>query len=109
MSTTLQESSRISNGGNPAVPHPSLPTERSEAIGYSPTAAVGVEPACLSKRETQVLSYIAQGDVTDKIAGYLGLSPKTVEKYRANILTKFKTSSMIVAVRRAIRQGLLAP
>lgn len=57
----------------------------------------------------ELIAELPNGHVTKKIADLLGLSPKTIEKYRENILTKFTTSSMIVAVRLAIRHGLLAP
>lgn len=54
----------------------------------------------LTRRERQVLALVAQGNSTKEIAIELGISPKTVEFHRANLLRKFdaKTSSQLVAL-----------
>lgn len=54
----------------------------------------------LTNRERQVLDLVAQGYSTKEIAVDLGISPKTVEFHRSNLLRKFdaKTSSQLVAI-----------
>jgi DNA-binding NarL/FixJ family response regulator len=53
----------------------------------------------LSSRERQVLKLVAEGMTTRQIAETLFLSPKTVEKHRANLKTKLgaKTTADLVA------------
>ncbi|HXN42759.1 MAG TPA: LuxR C-terminal-related transcriptional regulator, partial [Xanthobacteraceae bacterium] len=43
------------------------------------------------------------------IAFDLGISPRTVEIYRANVMTKMKATSLSDLVRMALVGGLLSP
>jgi len=61
----------------------------------------------LTFRERQILSLIANGQTTRSIAQTLGLSPKTVENHRANIMAKLEVSSMAGLLAYALREGLL--
>jgi DNA-binding NarL/FixJ family response regulator len=63
----------------------------------------------LSSREQQILSLIASGQKTKSIAETLGLSPKTIENHRANIMTKLEVGSMAELLAYALREGLLDP
>lgn len=58
------------------------------------------EAASLTQREHEILAFIAKGYSTKEIAVDLGISPKTVEFHRANLLRKFgaRTSSQLVAM-----------
>ncbi|WP_299412092.1 PhnD/SsuA/transferrin family substrate-binding protein [uncultured Sulfitobacter sp.] len=58
------------------------------------------EAANLTQREHEILAFIAKGYSTKEIAIDLGISPKTVEFHRANLLRKFgaRTSSQLVAL-----------
>ncbi|WP_298865145.1 PhnD/SsuA/transferrin family substrate-binding protein [uncultured Sulfitobacter sp.] len=58
------------------------------------------EVAGLTRREREVLALVAQGNSTKEIAIKLGISPKTVEFHRANLLRKFgaRTSSQLVSL-----------
>ncbi len=47
----------------------------------------------LTPRERQILEYVAAGDVTKSIARRLGISPKTVEVHRSNIMRKMHVES----------------
>ena len=53
----------------------------------------------LTPREQEVLAGIFNGCTGKEIARDLGLSPRTVETYRANIFTKLDVRSAVEAVR----------
>lgn len=55
--------------------------------------------AGLTRRERQVLERIAEGGSTKEIANALGISPKTVEFHRSNLLRKFdaRNAAQLVA------------
>jgi len=60
----------------------------------------------LSTRETEVLRQIANGQSTKEIAFTLGLSAKTIETHRTNLMTKLDLKSIAELTKYAIRQGL---
>ena len=60
----------------------------------------------LSGRELQVLTMMVQGHGNKSVALELGISPRTVEIHRANVLTKLKAGSSSDAVRIGIYAGL---
>lgn len=64
------------------------------------------DAAALTNRESQILSCIANGMTTKAIADYLGISPKTVENHRTNIMAKLNVQSMAELLAYAIREGL---
>ncbi len=59
----------------------------------------------LSERERQVLDGILAGKPSKAIAQDLGLSPRTVEVYRAGLMAKMQASSLSELVRLAIAGG----
>jgi two-component system response regulator FixJ len=63
--------------------------------------------ASLSNRERQVLEGLVAGLPNKTIAYDLGISPRTVEIYRANVMTKMKALSLSDLVRMALIGGLL--
>jgi two-component system, LuxR family, response regulator FixJ len=63
--------------------------------------------AALSGRERQVLKGLVAGQPNKIIAFDLGISPRTVEIYRANLMTKMQASSLSDLVRMALVSGLL--
>jgi two-component system, LuxR family, response regulator FixJ len=65
--------------------------------------------ASLSERERQVLDGLVAGNPNKTIAFDLGISPRTVEIYRANVMTKMKAKSLSELVRMALLGGLLSP
>jgi two-component system, LuxR family, response regulator FixJ len=65
--------------------------------------------ASLSERERQVLDGLVAGNPNKTIAFDLGISPRTVEIYRANVMTKMKAKSLSELVRMALVGGLLSP
>ena len=61
----------------------------------------------LSGRERQVLEGLVAGRPNKIIAFDLGISPRTVEIYRANLMTKMQAASLSALVRMALVAGLL--
>ncbi len=65
--------------------------------------------AALTEREREVLQLIAEGLTSKEIATQLGVSLKTVEAHRANLMEKLDIHKVSGLVRFAIREGLIAP
>jgi two-component system response regulator FixJ len=63
--------------------------------------------ATLTPRERDVLNGLVAGNPNKIIAYNLGISPRTVEIYRANVMTKMKSASLSELVRMALRAGIL--
>lgn len=61
----------------------------------------------LSERERLVMMRIAQGHRTREIATELALSPKTIEKYRSNIMRKLGLKTAAAVAAYAIANGYL--
>jgi len=70
-------------------------------------AEINAKLAALSHRERQVLEGLACGHPNKTIAYDLGISPRTVEIYRANVMTKMDAGSLSDLVRMALLAGLL--
>jgi two-component system response regulator NreC len=66
-------------------------------------------PGGLSHREFQVLQLILDGSTNKRIAELLCLSPKTVEKHRANIMKKAKSRTLMDLFRFAVKSKILDP
>jgi len=63
-------------------------------------------PDPLSPRERQVLQLIAEGKRTREVADLLGVSVKTAESHRTNIMRKLGISQTAGLVRYALQQGI---
>jgi two-component system response regulator FixJ len=63
--------------------------------------------AALSNRETDVLKGLVAGQANKQIAYDLGISPRTVEIYRANLMNKMQAGSLSDLVRMALVAGIL--
>ncbi len=59
----------------------------------------------LSARERQVLDGLVAGNPNKRIAYELGISPRTVEIYRANLMTKMQAGSLSELVRMVLLSG----
>lgn len=79
------------------------PAAKSEAIAQDLAARV----ASLSPRERQVMEGLVAGLSNKLIAREYDISPRTIEVYRANVMTKMEASSLSELVRLAMRAGML--
>lgn len=61
--------------------------------------------ASLSPREREVLSGVIAGKMNKVIAYELGISPRTVEVYRANVMSKTQAHNLSELVRMAVVAG----
>jgi|SRR5579863_1363792 two-component system response regulator FixJ len=62
--------------------------------------------ATLSNRERDVLNGLVAGRANKQIAYDLGISPRTVEIYRANLMNKMQAGSLSDLVRMALLAGI---
>ena len=65
--------------------------------------------AALSNRERDVLEGLVSGHANKQIAYDLGISPRTIEIYRANLMTKMQAASLSDLVRMALIARILGP
>jgi two-component system response regulator FixJ len=63
--------------------------------------------AALSNRERDVLGGLVAGRANKQIAFDLGISPRTVEIYRANLMNKMQAGSLSDLVRMALIVGVM--
>ncbi|MDN3274235.1 response regulator FixJ [Frankia sp. RB7] len=83
--------------------HQAEPAAKSEAIAQDIAARV----ASLSPRERQVMEGLIAGLSNKLIARDYDISPRTIEVYRANVMTKMQAGSLSELVRLAMRAGML--
>jgi two-component system, NarL family, response regulator NreC len=80
-----------------------------EALGRKARQSEAAPGEALSDREREVLRLVAQGHTNQHIADHLSLSVKTVETYRARLMTKLGLKTRAELVRYALSAGLLTP
>jgi DNA-binding NarL/FixJ family response regulator len=79
----------------------------SQALFHAQEEA-GISPAAgLTAREQDVLERVASGLTSRAIAAELGLSVKTVERHRSNLMNKLGVGNVIDLLRAAIRLRLI--
>jgi DNA-binding NarL/FixJ family response regulator len=77
--------------------------------GHAPgdqRAAVPAVTQSITEREREVLTRIALGNSNKLIARELGVSPKTVEKHRSNLMRKLQLHNAAAITMFAIRNGM---
>jgi two-component system response regulator FixJ len=79
------------------------PAAKNEAVSQDIAARV----ASLSPRERQVMEGLIAGLSNKLIARDYDISPRTIEVYRANVMTKMQAGSLSELVRLAMRAGML--
>ena len=78
--------------------------ERSADVAAE-TSAVRARLAALSEREREVLDGLVAGKANKVIGLDLGISPRTVEVYRANVMAKLQAGSLSELVRMTLVAG----
>ena len=91
-----------------ATKHPNLLPTAPNALNSAPDFEQDLQApfASLTAREREVLCHICGGQSSKQIAQSLGISPKTVEYHRANLLQKTKAGTTPHLVQMATRSGL---
>jgi len=77
--------------------------------GYVRRMGAGAAEDPLTPRQREVLKGIAEGRTTKEIAFTLGLSVKTVETHRAQVMERLGIRDVAGLVRYAMRTGLVPP
>ena len=84
-----------------------LKRDQSDSQRQSEREDIEKRLAALSNRERDVLDGLVAGHANKRIAFDLGISPRTVEIYRANLMTKMQAGSLSDLVRMALITGIL--
>lgn len=71
------------------------------------TALAAGPGEALTRREVEILTWIARGKSNADIAQIVGISPHTVDTYCRRVMSKLDTSSRTTAAVRASQSGLL--
>ncbi|WP_202882345.1 response regulator transcription factor [Candidatus Manganitrophus noduliformans] len=66
-----------------------------------------VEKRALTKREREIICHVADGYKNREIAQKLGISAKTVETHRANIMNKLALRNVAELILYCFRKGLI--
>jgi two-component system response regulator FixJ len=90
-----------------AAVHNALDREADQVKRKAQVSDIQDKLAALSNRERQVLEGLVAGNANKTIAFDLGISPRTVEIYRANLMTKMAANSLSDLVRMAMVAGIL--
>jgi len=61
----------------------------------------------LTQREREIVQLLAEGKSNKEVAGVLGISVRTVETHRANIMLKLDIHSIVELVRYAVRNRII--
>ena len=91
----------VSKAARTAMQHPAL---------NGPGSAASSECRdCLTPRQREVVQLLAEGKSSKEVAAALGLSVKTAETHRANIMRKLGLHSISDLVRYAVRNNIVQP
>lgn len=63
----------------------------------------------LTTREREVVQLLAEGKANKEVADRLGISPRTAEGHRSEIMRKLNIGSLAELIRYAIRNGFVQP
>ena len=85
-----------------AAIHSALAHEQEHASREAQAKEAHARVQSLSERERQVLDGLVEGNANKVIAHDLGISPRTVEIYRANVMAKMHAKSLSELVRMAM-------
>jgi len=77
--------------------------------GDSETETCLLVRQALTAREREILQLLAEGKSTKEVAAVLGLSTKTAETHRSNIMRKLDIHSVTGLVRYAVKNHIIEP
>ena len=106
---------RAVNHGNwedflPDVPGPLYARQQGDVVVVTHTPPVPAdELPVLSRRERQILVLLGEGLTTAQIALKLGLRPRTIRGYVANMKARMEAHNIQQLVARAVALGLFRP
>ena len=80
-----------------------------EAHRESERAAIAARLTTLSRRERQVLDGLLAGRANKTMAFEHGISPRTIEIYRANLMAKMQAANLSDLMRMALLAGVADP
>jgi two-component system response regulator FixJ len=84
-----------------------LSEQQNGSKGDTASADMAARVASLTQRERQVMKGLVTGQSNKTIAREYDISPRTVEVYRANVMTKMQAGNLSELVRFAIRAGVV--
>jgi two-component system, LuxR family, response regulator FixJ len=84
-----------------------LKQAESGARSVAATLDIAARIASLSPRERQVMEGLVAGLSNKLIAREYDISPRTIEVYRANVMTKMQVGSLSELIRLAMRAGAI--
>ncbi len=67
------------------------------------------ERSALTDRERQILNLIVAGQSNKEISRHLGISAKTVDRHRTNLMQKLDVHSVAQLIAYSLREGLIDP
>lgn len=79
----------------------------SDRISATTTQIPASSRSRLTSREREILQLLAEGKSSKEVAAVLGISVKTAETHRANIMRKLQVHSVSELVRYAIKNGII--
>ncbi len=82
--------------------HECIERDAEERRSHAARAEVSTRLASLSPREGAVLRLVVAGDANKTIARKLGISPKTIEVHRANLMRKMQAKSLAELVQMVL-------
>lgn len=88
---------------SPAV----VPLVIDQAVKQSQVTPIKTEKGTLTSRQLEILRLIARGETTRSIAAGLGLSIKTVEAHRSQIMHRLRIHDIAGLVLFAVREGII--
>ncbi len=82
-------------------------TVMSDASTAQPSAKTPGPGDQLTPRERQMLQMISEGYTNSKMAEAMGISVKTVERHRTNLMAKLDAHNLVELIRVAMKHGLI--
>lgn len=90
---------------SPAISETALSDVSSAPAGTGPKAQGPGDQ--LTPREREMLQLISEGYTNNRIAEALGISVKTVERHRTNLMAKLNAHNLVELIRVAMKHGLI--